>query len=279
LAGNLAEYTDTVNIDWTAPGLTAAVTGNLSGLPTTKNANSWYNDENGVTYSYTVSNAGISGLDAAASEVGDDAFNSEILGGTAYAKAQDLAGNVAEYTDTVNTDWTAPAITFIPPTGTYDSDIIVVFSATDNLSGFDAAGTLTAPNFDSYITLGDGTYSFTSQQISDWAGNTAQETATPFVISIPVPPVEAVFSTGLNERWRWPVPEVIDIYKAYPMDLLVRPVPVYFYHPLTTTDAAAFEDFQLTEDMYDFIAGKLQLKQLEFFSWFEEELKRKKIQK
>jgi hypothetical protein len=74
----------------------------------------------------------------------------------------------------------------------------------------------------------------------------------------------------------WPIPEVLARFRVLVTDLANHNGVVYFYHPLTPTNTDAFEGFELTPDMYEFIEGKLKLREGEFFSWFEEEFKKKK---
>lgn len=74
----------------------------------------------------------------------------------------------------------------------------------------------------------------------------------------------------------WPVQELLALFRVLVMDLATHSGTVFFYHPVTPFDSSAFEGFQLTEDMYEFIEGRLNLKEGEFFSWFEEEFKKRK---
>ncbi len=45
---------------------------------------------------------------------------------------------------------------------------------------------------------------------------------------------------------------------------------VYFHHPVTETDTSAFDDFQVTEDMYEFIEGTVRLREEGRLLWLEE---------
>ncbi|MCM8794091.1 MAG: hypothetical protein NC898_06535, partial [Candidatus Omnitrophica bacterium] len=74
----------------------------------------------------------------------------------------------------------------------------------------------------------------------------------------------------------WPTPETLALFRVLFMDLATHSGMVFFYHPLTPTESGAFESLALSEDMYEFIEGVLRLRGEEFFSWFEEEFKKKK---
>lgn len=111
----------------------------------------------------------------------------------------DRAGNYAagESTGTFNIDKTDPTIEAGTPTGTpgdngwWRSAVTVPFSATDNISGFDAAGTLSI-NLSSKATSGQGTgITVTSDGVSDWAGNNAAGiTSAPFNIDWTAPTID-----------------------------------------------------------------------------------------
>ncbi|MDD5613931.1 MAG: hypothetical protein PHQ54_02525, partial [Candidatus Omnitrophica bacterium] len=77
---------------------------------------------------------------------------------------------------------------------------------------------------------------------------------------------------GTGSYFDWPVQELLGFFRVYPGSS--GAVSVYFYHPLISADFSAFEGFQLPEDMYEFIEGRLRLKEGDFFSWLEEELKK-----
>ena len=81
-----------------------------------------------------------------------------------------------------------------------------------------------------------------------------------------------LLNAGLNNRYRWPIQEILNLFRIYPMDASGAG-SVYFYHPIVSADSSAFEGFQLSEEMYEFIEGQLKLKEGDFFSWLEEELK------
>ncbi len=85
--------------------------------------------------------------------------------------------------------------------------------------------------------------------------------------------MEAQLLNLLSQRFHWASQELLALFRVLPMD--ASGSMVFFYHPIITTGSSAFETFVLTEDMYEFIDGQLKLKGEEFFSWFEEELKKK----
>ncbi|MCM8784389.1 MAG: hypothetical protein NC818_06440, partial [Candidatus Omnitrophica bacterium] len=95
----------------------------------------------------------------------------------------------------------------------------------------------------------------------------------------PTPTTEALVYDYLTERWRWPVQEIIGTdtgTRVYAMDPQIKPIPVYFYHPVTPTDAGAFQGLALTADMYEFIENSIRARGQEFFPWLEEEFKKRK---
>ncbi|MGE4357345.1 MAG: MBG domain-containing protein [Candidatus Omnitrophota bacterium] len=95
----------------------------------------------------------------------------------------------------------------------------------------------------------------------------------------PAPAPEALIYDYLTERWRWPVQEIIGTdtgTRVYAMDPQIRPIPVYFYHPVTPTDTGAFEGLALTADMYEFIENNIRARGESFFPWLEEEFKKRR---
>ena len=86
------------------------------------------------------------------------------------------------------------------------------------------------------------------------------------------PEILAQLLSLLGPHFDWPAQEILNLFRIYPMDASGA-VSVYFYHPIVSADSSAFEGFQLSEEMYEFIEGQLKLKEGDFFSWLEEELK------
>ena len=84
------------------------------------------------------------------------------------------------------------------------------------------------------------------------------------------PEVLAQLLVLLGTRFDWPAQSMLGFFRVYPMDISGA-ASVYYYHPLVSSDYSAFEGFQLTEDMYEFIEGQLEIKEGEFSSWLEAE--------
>ncbi|MCM8766297.1 MAG: hypothetical protein NC920_05640, partial [Candidatus Omnitrophica bacterium] len=76
----------------------------------------------------------------------------------------------------------------------------------------------------------------------------------------------------------WPSQEVLALFRILYSDITTGAGTgaIFFYHPVTPTDSGAFDQLALSENMYEFIEGVLRLRGEEFFSWFEEEFKKKK---
>lgn len=132
--------------------------------------------------------------------------------------AGDRAGNPpGVFNGAMKIDATAPVLSSAPtvgsPTGTVQtgggtiwskSMISVTFDATDDLSGFDADGTLTAPGGCSTL-VESGQNQSVSCSVEDWAGNTSVsplvgpfgiDNQAPTVVAAPDPPVAFMQSTG-----------------------------------------------------------------------------------
>jgi hypothetical protein len=82
----------------------------------------------------------------------------------------------------------------------------------------------------------------------------------------------------LTGRAILPIQEILAISRMSTVNLPFNNNTIYGYHPVTPFDVSAFEGYTMSEDMYEFIEGQLQLKEGNFFSWFEEEMKKKKTQ-
>jgi hypothetical protein len=191
------------------------------------------------------------------------------LDGTGYQvafRATDNAGNTANIsTDTFKIDQTAPVITYDPTTGTYNTDISVIFDATDNLSGFEN-GLTEWLAFLTESTNGDGTYNF-SVSMSDLAGNLTQIIAGPFNILLPPipPPPLPPLSDGADQsaskdkvaKAYW---EILDPYRFVSVDATNQTQTFYLYHPLRETDDSAFGDINIDADTYEFIQDGIDLK-------------------
>lgn len=120
-------------------------------------------------------------------------------------EAVDKAGNRASTTVKVSIDKTKPAIQAGSPRGTlgnegwYRSDVTIPFTATDNLSGFDPDGRLSA-SFER-STSGEGTDRYVDGRIKDRAGFEADPIRLgPFKVDKTAPTVTAELSPRPNAQ-------------------------------------------------------------------------------
>lgn len=74
----------------------------------------------------------------------------------------------------------------------------------------------------------------------------------------------------------WPTPEILSQFKVLTMVRSINSGVIYGYHPVTPIDSSAFEEYEISTDMYEFIEGKIKIREGEFFSWFEEEMEEEK---
>lgn len=162
-AGNTASATVTLNIDKTAPSITAS----QMPLP---NAAGWNNTD--VTVSFDCQDA-LSGIASCTDPV---TVSNEGAGQTVMGTAVDVAGNTATRTVSLNIDKTAPTIasTQLPIPNTFgwnNTDVTVSFSCQDALSGIEScAGPVN-------VTIEGQGLTVTGTAV-DVAGNTASQTAT-----------------------------------------------------------------------------------------------------
>ncbi|MFH1023454.1 MAG: DUF6531 domain-containing protein, partial [Planctomycetota bacterium] len=162
-AGNSVTFTATVNIDKTAPVLSAA----LSPLP---NGAGWNRTDVTVTFTATDALSGVLNITSPVT-ISMDGAGKVVLG-----TATDKAGNTATLSATVNLDKTPPSLSAaLSPApnaaGWNNSDVTVTFTATDNLSGISG---VSAPA----IVSTEGAGQTVSGSASDKAGNPADVTAT-----------------------------------------------------------------------------------------------------
>ncbi len=156
-AGGSASDSVTLKWDATAP----TISGSASPAP---NGNGWNNTN--VTVSYTAAD-GLSGIDAGASDFGDDLLTAEDAGLSASGTVVDLAGNSASaLVGGINIDKTAPVVT-APDGQVFPEDEPATYSptATDNLSGI---ATLTSsPPSGSLQPIGVITVTHTAVDLAD----------------------------------------------------------------------------------------------------------------
>lgn len=163
-AGNTATAAADVDIDATAPVVTAAVSGPSKGTE-------WYTGDVAVTWTVTDATSGV----VTTSGCGDAAVTSDTAGTTFTCSATDEAGNSVSRDATVKRDATAPVLTLVggPADGaTYDFGVVPAPStctATDETSGLAAPCSVSAGG----TAVGGGTQSAT---VTDRAGNVSTDT-------------------------------------------------------------------------------------------------------
>ncbi|GEM_PF-5686976 len=162
-AGNAASTSAAVNVDKTAPTITAA-------LSQPVNADGW--SHSAVTIHYTCADA-LSGVASCPADVLVDADGAKQ---TFTRTATDMAGNTAVATTTVSVDQVAPAITAAVSepgnaTGWNSGDVTVTFTCSDALSDLSVCP-------EAVIVSGDGANQVVTGTATDKAGNTATATAT-----------------------------------------------------------------------------------------------------
>lgn len=179
-AGNVeTAKTLTVNMDKTAPSISAAAAGTLG-------TNGWYTSPVTITFTCADTLSGIASCPPAVTFSGDGAHQ------TASGTATDKAGNTASTSLTVNIDRTAPTISATAATASGQSyvagswtneTVTVTFNCADATSGI---ASCPAP-----VSLsGEGETASVSGTATDKAGNTASTTFGP--VRIDKTPPEAV---------------------------------------------------------------------------------------
>ncbi|GEM_PF-4227080 len=170
-------------------------------------------------------------------------------------------------------DATAPVITAGTPSGTqnkdgtYAGDVTVPFGATDNLSGFAPDGAVSI-DLASQTAKGPGTgLRVTSEGVYDRAGNfTPGIQAGPFDSVTPDKPLPV--PVGGENLLNVPGPLVRLYYEVLSPQQLrlfepVKPIGMYFYHPLTEVDQTAMSDVELSTDAYNYIDDLLKKRKSE----------------
>ena len=159
--------TVTVKIDKTDPTITASASPGPNG-------NGWNNTA--VTVSYTVGDA-LSGVDAGASDSGDDVLSSEGAGQGASGSVTDLAGNSAsDGVSGIDIDLTDPTITASASPGPNgngwnNTAVTVSYTVGDALSGVDAGASDSGDD----VLSSEGAGQSASGSVTDLAGNTASD--------------------------------------------------------------------------------------------------------
>jgi len=183
LAGNEAKIqTGPFKVDKTPPKITPIL------IPH-PNRNGWNNGE--VEVRFACEDA-VSGVASCPDPV---KLTEEGKGQVIRGEATDRAGNRAETSVTVNIDKQKPKVQLGEPRGVlgregwYVSDVIVPFTATDNLSGFAPDGKLRIEG--SQRSSGEGSNIRIGISVSDLAGNTTEVTAGPFKIDKTPPTLTA----------------------------------------------------------------------------------------
>ncbi|PYR16708.1 MAG: hypothetical protein DMF94_26730 [Acidobacteria bacterium] len=185
-AGNTAEASVTLNIDKTAPIVTASQSPDA-------NARGWNNGPVVVTFAATDALSGVEpGTLSAPVTLSGDGANQSVPG-----QARDLAGNVGSVTRAgINIDQARPIITVAlspdpGPGGFAAVPVTAHFSCSDALSGV-----LTCP-FDQVVGQ-EGSNLTATGTVTDFAGNNADVTSAPFgvdltppTITLSVPPANA----------------------------------------------------------------------------------------
>ncbi len=140
--------------------------------------------------------------------------------------------------------------------GIYQSSVSVPFNAEDNMSGFPTEGFLeTAMATKTVDGPGIGLF-VTSDGIVDRAGNIADPiTVGPFDILFPNVP--QTFENMIDElRVYYEILEPSQFVSVEP----AQKIGLYAYHPITETDASAFDDLTLDVGAYEFIEEQLRKK-------------------
>lgn len=188
--GGTSAQSVTIKRDATAPSVSA------SRAPAA-NANGWNNTD--VTATYTAAD-GMSGIAGAATAT--QLFSAEGADQSGSRTFSDAAGNSATASVTgISIDKTAPVVTVTRspapgPDGWNNTDVTVLYSATDALSGIDGAASFTQ------VFTENGANQGGSHTFSDRAGNSATGTITGINIDkTPPPPPSNTGSASPGEIW------------------------------------------------------------------------------
>jgi hypothetical protein len=167
-AGNTASVTATIDLDKTAPAITATIIG-------AKNAAGWYNSAPTIHYTCADTLSGIATCPA------DHAVTSDGANQTITATAIDNAGNTTDAVTSINVDRTPPAVNILGATngGTYaiNQTPTVSCTTTDITAGVATPATLSTSRT---VT---GVYTASCSGATDIAGNTAPAKTITYTIS------------------------------------------------------------------------------------------------
>jgi WD40 repeat protein len=179
-------------LDQTPPTISAAVNPQ-------PNAQGWNNTD--VTVRFSCQDA-LSGV-ASCTPTDPIQVTQEGQGQTIQAQAVDKAGNRAERTVTVNLDKTKPQLTLGEPQGTlgsegwYRTDVVVPYTATDNLAGF-SGGQRQLQG--SARSSGEGSAVKVRVRVEDLAGNATEAEAGPFKVDQTPPAISASLNPQPNAQ-------------------------------------------------------------------------------
>ncbi len=223
-------------VDTVAPTITGAAT-------PVANANGWNNAD--VTVSYTVNDA-LSGVDDAnpLTDYADDALSGEGANQSASGIVYDQAGNSATVTvEDINIDKTDPVITITSPANdtTYDTAQKLLYTTADNLdTDPDMTGPASGTNYNIAAVHN------VLLTATDLAGNSASASLS-FTIVVPAF-TESQLSNVMVYRVILPFLGQLNIYQVNTIT-----GAVYFYHPLTEMDMAAFDELIIEDGAYQFM--------------------------
>jgi WD40 repeat protein len=173
----------------------------IASLNPQPNAQGWNNTD--VTVRFSCQDA-LSGV-ASCTPTDPIQVTQEGQGQTIQAQAVDKAGNRAERTVTVNLDKTKPQLTLGEPQGTlgsegwYRTDVVVPYTATDNLAGF-SGGQRQLQG--SARSSGEGSAVKVRVRVEDLAGNATEAEAGPFKVDQTPPTISAAVNPQPT-TWGW----------------------------------------------------------------------------
>lgn len=213
------------------------------------NTNGW-NNVTPVTVSFNVRD-NVSGVDFDHTHLPPNTtYNDEVKGKTFQAVAYDNAGNKSEVTETVNIDTTPPQIIIISPRSgkTYHTPQTLVYTVDeDNLNIVEGP-----PSGATYNT---GSYNILITAV-DLAGNRSLASLS-FNIT-PSQTINNLLVNNLTQARSENIPVDISGYRIN----LFNPTPTFYtYRPSAPIDYSAFERINLGTAAYEFIQGKIKIRE------------------